>query len=86
LLATAFGPTATVPAGGYGFEILSPDTPGTTTVCAAENIKNPCPAQEFIAVVPEGGAAFAYLLLASFCCFGAIRTRARRQIGSTTAA
>jgi hypothetical protein len=75
--------TAGVPSGGYGFEILSPDTPNTTNVCTAEK---GCAAQEFIAVVPEGGTALAYLLLAGFCCFGAIRMRARRQIGSTTAA
>jgi hypothetical protein len=30
--------------------------------------------------VPEGGAAFAYLLLASFACFGAMRIRSRSQL------
>ena len=45
-----------------------------------------CPAQEFIAMVPEGGAAFAYLFLAGLCCFGAIYTRSRRQVASVEAA
>jgi hypothetical protein len=81
LLATAYG--APVPSGGYGLEIISPDTPGTSNVCPAET---GCPAQEFIAVVPEGGAAMAYLLLAGLCCFGAIRMRSRRQMGSVSVA
>jgi hypothetical protein len=80
LLATAYG--SPVPSGGYGFEILSPDG-SNGKVCTAENN---CAAQEFVAVVPEGGAALAYLLLAGFCCFGAIRMRARRQVGTITAA
>jgi len=45
-----------------------------------------CPEQEFIEVVPEGGAALAYLLLASLCCFGAMFLRSRRRIGSISAA
>jgi hypothetical protein len=82
LLATAYG--APVPSGGYNLEIISPDTPGTTNVCKAET---GCTAQEFIAVsVPEGGAAFGYLLLAGLCCFGAMFARSRRQIGSVSAA
>lgn len=81
LLATAFGEA--VPVGGYGLEIISPDKPGTSTVCKAET---GCPAQEFIAMVPEGGAALAYLLLAGLCCFGAIRMRSHRPIGGISAA
>jgi hypothetical protein len=75
--------TASVPSGGYSLEVISPDTPGTSSVCPAET---GCPAQEFIAVVPEGGAAVAYLLLAGVCCFGAIRMRFRRQMGSVSVA
>lgn len=74
LLASAF--SAPVPSGGYSMEVLSPDLGGS--VCTAG--KDACPAQEFIAMVPEGGAAFAYLFLAGFCCFGAIYTRSRRQV------
>jgi len=83
LLAMAYG--AAVPSGGYGLEIISPDIPGSKppAVCPAET---GCPAQEFIAVVPEGGAALAYLLLAGLCCFGAIRMRSHRQIGGISAA
>ncbi len=44
-----------------------------------------CPEQEFIELVPEGGAAMAYLLLASVCCFGAMFLRSRR-LGSISAA
>ena len=83
LLATAYTYGAAVPVGGYGLEIISPDKPGTTTVCKAET---GCPAQEFIAMVPEGGAALAYLLLAGLCCLGAIRMRSHRQIGGISAA
>jgi len=78
LLAKAYGAS-----GGYGLEIISPDKPGTSMVCKAET---GCPAQEFIAAIPEGGAALAYLLLAGLCCFGAIRMRSRRQIGGISAA
>lgn len=81
LLATAHG--APVPSGGYGLEILSPDTPGTKNVCKAET---GCPAQEFIALVPEGGAALAYLLLAGLCCFGVMFLRPGRRISSVSAA
>ena len=44
-------------------------------------INDPFP-QEFIGNVnvPEGGAAFAYLLLASFACFGAMRIKSRSQL------
>jgi len=65
-------------------EVLSPYVTGTNTICTAE--KGNCPAQEFIVVTPEGGAAMAYLLLAGFCCFGAMFGRSRRQIGSVPAA
>jgi hypothetical protein len=51
------------------FVILTPQgcTPGT------------CPGQEFLElVVPEGGAAAVYLLMAGLVCFGAMRFRFRR--------
>lgn len=46
-------------------------------------INDPYP-QEFIGnvSVPEGGAALAYLLLASFACFGAMRIKSRTQPGN----
>lgn len=78
----AMASTAPVPPGGYSMEVLSPDVAGS--VCTAG--KDACPAQEFIAMVPEGGAAFAYLLLAGLCCFGAIYTRSRRQVAGMEAA
>jgi hypothetical protein len=62
--------------------IISPDVPGSNTVCTPGN----CPSQEFLEVVPEGGAAFAYLFLAALCCFGAIYTRSRRQHASLQSA
>jgi len=65
-------------------QVLSPSVSGTNTLCTAES--GNCPAQEFIAVTPEGGAAMAYLLLAGFCCFGAMFVRSRRQIGTVPAA
>ena len=80
LLASAFA--APVPSGGYSMEVFSPDSGGS--VCKAG--KDVCPAQEFIALVPEGGAAFAYLFLAGLCCFGAIYTRSRRQVASMESA
>ena len=42
---------------------------------------NPFP-QEFIGnvSVPEGGGALAYLLLASFACFAAMRIKSRNQL------
>jgi hypothetical protein len=78
----AMAAAAPVPSGGYSMEVLSPDLGGS--VCAAGT--DACPAQEFIAMVPEGGAAFAYLLLAGLCCFGAIYTRSRRQVASVESA
>jgi hypothetical protein len=81
LLATAYN--ASVPGGGYSLEVISPDTTGSTSICTAET---GCAAQEFIATVPEGGAAIAYLLLAGLCCFGAMFLRSRRQIGTVAAA
>ncbi len=80
LLASAYN--ASVPGGGYSLGIFSPDSGGS--VCKAGG--DACPAQEFIAMVPEGGAAFAYLFLAGLCCFGAIYSRSRRQVASTEAA
>ncbi len=47
-----------------------------------------CPGQEFFMVVPEGGSALMYLLLAGLACFGAMRFRRRRQeaaVGSSMA-
>jgi hypothetical protein len=81
LLATAYN--ASVPSGGYNLRVISPDLPGSTTLCKAET---GCAAQEFIAAVPEGGAAVAYLLLAAVCCFGAMFLRSRRQTGAISAA
>ena len=78
----AMASKAPVPSGGYSMEIFSPDSGGS--VCKAG--KDVCPAQEFIAMVPEGGAAFAYLFLAGLCCFGAIYTRSRRQVASMESA
>lgn len=60
--------------------IITPEVAGLT--CTAGS----CPEQEFIEVVPEGGAALAYLLLAGLCCFGAMFLRSRRQIGTIPAA
>ena len=82
LVGTAYA--APVPNGGYQMEILSPTTGSNPlTVCKAET---GCAAQEFIAMVPEGGAATAYLVLAGLCCFGAMFLRSRRQTGTITAA
>jgi hypothetical protein len=39
-----------------------------------------CPEQEFLLLVPEGGTAATYLLLAGICCFGAIFIRNRRPV------
>lgn len=80
LLANAFG--ASAPVGGYNLEVISPDTSGST-LCQAEK---GCAAQEFIALVPEGGAAAAYLLLAGLCCFGAMFLRSRQQTAPIAAA
>ncbi len=52
--------------------ILTPTVNGQT--CTAGG----CPEQEFFEVVPEGGAALAYLLLAGICCFGAVILRSRQ--------
>jgi hypothetical protein len=38
-----------------------------------------CPGQEFLMMVPEGGSAAMYLLLAGLSCFGAMLFRRRRQ-------
>ena len=64
--------------------IITPLISNTTTVCDAET--GNCPAQEFIEVVPEGGAAIAYLLLAGACCFGAIFKRSRKGVSPLAAA
>ena len=79
----ASGYNAIVPAGGYSnLEIISPDN-SNGSICKAEN---GCAAQEFIAVVPEGGAALAYLFLAVLCCGGAIFLRSRQQMGTMESA
>jgi hypothetical protein len=53
--------------------ILTPTKNGV--VCAPGT----CPAQEFFEVVPEGGAAALYLLLAAAACFGAMYLRSPRS-------
>jgi hypothetical protein len=79
----ASGYNAIVPPGGYSnLEIISPDNTNGS-ICKAET---GCAAQEFIAVVPEGGAALAYLFLAVLCCGGAIFLRSRKQIGTMESA
>lgn len=44
-----------------------------------------CPGQEFMMLVPEGGSAAIYLLLAGLLCFGAMLFRRRRQASSSMA-
>jgi hypothetical protein len=79
----ASGYNASVPTGGYSnLEIISPDN-ANGKICKAET---GCAAQEFIAVVPEGGAALAYLFLAVLCCGGAIFMRSRQQMGTMESA
>jgi hypothetical protein len=65
--------------GNYSnFEIISPTVNGT--VCSPLiSGKGNCPAQEFFMLVPEGGTAAMYLLLAAVSCFGAMLFRSRRQ-------
>jgi hypothetical protein len=68
-------------------DVISPNIGGSSSVCTAEsNGRTACAAQEFIARVPEGGAAFAYLFLAALCCFGTIYTRSRRRHASLESA
>jgi hypothetical protein len=69
--------------GFSNFAVLSPDVTGTTSLCAAGH---GCVAQEFIVSVPEGGTTVAYLLLAGFCCLGAMFLRSRRQLATRTTA
>jgi hypothetical protein len=47
---------------------------------------NSCPEQEFFEVVPEGGSAALYLLMAGFACFGAMFYRSRQTAFARTAA
>jgi hypothetical protein len=69
-------------ASSYSLIVLSPDNSNGTICAAGSN----CVAQEFIALkAAEGGTAAAYLLLAGFCCFGAMYVH-RRQVASQTAA
>jgi len=57
--------------------VLSPDNKNGT-LCAAEQ---KCAAQEFVYLsVPDGGTTAAYLMLAGFCCLGAILLRSRRRL------
>jgi hypothetical protein len=66
----------------WGMSVLSGNIPGTSQLCTAE--KGNCPAQEFIFLsAAEGGAAAAYLLLAGFCCWGAIFLRSKQRLAST---
>jgi hypothetical protein len=44
-----------------------------------------CPAHEFFQLVPEGGSALMYLLLAGISCFGAIWIRSRSAAGALQA-
>src|ERR1700728_62856 len=69
--------------GEYNLQIVSPNTVISGLLCQLGLEKCVAP----VAVsVPEGGAAFAYLLLAGLCCFGATRMRSHRQIGGISAA
>lgn len=71
-------------AGGFSnLAVLSPDVTGTTSICKAEH---GCAAQEFIVSVPEGGSTAAYLLLAGFCCLGAMFVQSRRRLATRTIA
>jgi hypothetical protein len=64
------------------FIVLSPDN-SNGSICPAGSS---CAAQEFISLkAAEGGTAAAYLLLAGFCCFGAMYVQ-RRQIASRNTA
>lgn len=62
-------PSNLTPGEFANFEILTPQncTPGS------------CQGQEFLVLVPEGGSAAMYLLLAGLACFGAILFRRQRQ-------
>jgi len=87
LLATAYTDGAALPAGGYNLEIISPDVANSKPLAVCSAGQQNCAAQEFVAMsVPEGAAALAYLFLAGLCCFGAIFTRSRWQIGTIGAA
>ena len=62
------------------FVLITPMVGGKT--CTAGS----CPEQEFLQMVPEGGGALAYLLLAGMCCLGALFVRSRRQMSTISAA
>jgi len=65
--------------GNYSnFLILSPTVNGTVCSPFISGSGN-CPAQEFLEIVPEGGTAAMYLLLAAVSCLGAMLFRSRRQ-------
>ncbi len=57
--------------------VYTPLTNGGQEWC---NSPGSCQSQEFFGLVPEGGTAFLYLLLAGFTCFGAM-FYSRRQTG-----
>jgi hypothetical protein len=81
LLACAAAAASSFTPGQFSNVLIITPTVGTGT-CTARG----CPEQEFIELVPEGGAAMGYLFLASLCCFGAMYLRSRRQIGTIPAA
>jgi hypothetical protein len=64
-------PSNLTPAEFANFVLLTPQ--GCT------NGPGSCPGQEFLMMVPEGGSAAMYLLLAGLSCFGAMLFRRRRQ-------
>ena len=71
-------------ASGFQLIVLSPNN-SNGTLCAAGQAK--CAAQEFITLsVAEGGTTLTYLLLAGFCCAGAIFLRSKNQTAFKTVA
>jgi hypothetical protein len=64
--------------------VLTPDS-GTGYQINGESYPYGTP-QEMFALVPEGGAASLYLLLAGVACFGAMRLNSRSQFASRIAA
>jgi hypothetical protein len=69
-------PSGLTPGEFANFVILTPK--------GCSNGPGSCPGQEFLMMVPEGGAAAMYLLLAGLSCFGAMLLRRRRQSPSIT--
>jgi hypothetical protein len=64
-------PSNLTPGEFSNFVILTPQG------CA--NGPGSCPGQEFLMMVPEGGSALTYLLLAGLSCFGAMLFRRKHQ-------